>query len=271
MGEIPRGIFFGLSLACALSLLGGASTAASQDRPASRAVTQFLSTALSFEANVGQIEAPVKYMSRGPGYGLFLTPAEAVLVLQRLEEPSQSDSPSVSADTPRTTVREATLRLQFVGTDKQAPQPLGRDRLAAKTHYFLGNNPTEWRTDVPHYGQVVYESLYPGIDLVYYGRGGQLEYDLVVAPGANPDAIELQFQGIDQITLTPDGALRLKTAVGNVLQHQPVIYQELNGVRHEISGSYRLKNGNRVSFDIAAYDTTQSLYIDPVPKLRQLH
>jgi uncharacterized repeat protein (TIGR01451 family) len=111
---------------------------------------------------------------------------------------------------------------------------------------------------------VVYKGLYPGIDLIYYGRDGQLEYDLVVAPGANPHEILLEIQGAEELTLLPEGALSIETSVGEVRQHKPVIYQERDGVKHLIAGAYHLGEANRVSFEIAAYDPTRPLYIDPV-------
>ena len=141
---------------------------------------------------------------------------------------------------------------------------MGRNLLPGQSHYFLGKDSTRWHTHVPHYAEVIYEGLYPGIDLIYYGRGNQLEYDLVVAPGADPQVIELQFEGARKTALMKDGSLRLETAGGELRQHPPVIYQKQDGVKHLITGSYRLTGPNRVSFQIAAYDTSRPLFIDPI-------
>ena len=256
-----RGVIVGLALLWGLILLSGPPTAASLEGPASPTATPFLTTPLSFEANMGQVEAPVTYLARAPGYGVFLTPTEAVLVVQRPTGPVPADG---LASPPPVPLQEATLRLRFLGTTGGTSPPVGRAPLPGQSHYFLGNDPTGWHPHVPHYAQVVYEDLYPGIDLIYYGRAGHLEYDLVVAPGANPHAIELQVEGAETITLTPEGHLRVETAVGEVLQHPPVIYQEYEGVKHRIAGTYRLGGANRVGFALAAYDTTRPLYIDPV-------
>ena len=263
-GGPPRGLTYGLALIWGLMLQGGLLAGASTDVPAPSAPTQFLTTPLSFEANVGQVEAPVHYLSRGPGYGVFLTPTEAVLVVQRPTASAAADSRPGQTAHPPVPLNAATLRLQFVGAQGRTAPPIGRDPLPGQSHYFLGNDPSKWHTQVPHYAQVVYEDLYPGIDLIYYGREGQLEYDLVLAPGANPHDIELQVQGAETLTLTPEGHLRIETAVGEVLQHQPVIYQQKDGMKNFIAGAYRVGEANRVSFVIAAYDATRPLYIDPV-------
>ena len=260
----PQGLTYGLALIWGLMLQGGLLAGASTDVPAPSAPTQFLTTPLSFEANVGQVEAPVHYLSRGPGYGVFLTPTEAVLVVQRPTASVAADSRPGQTAHPPVPLNAATLRLQFVGAQGRTAPPIGRDPLPGQSHYFLGNDPSKWHTQVPHYAQVVYEDLYPGIDLIYYGREGQLEYDLVLAPGANPHDIELQVQGAETLTLTPEGHLRIETAVGEVLQHQPVIYQQKDGMKNFIAGAYRVGEANRVSFVIAAYDATRPLYIDPV-------
>ncbi|MGB6554998.1 MAG: hypothetical protein WBE78_16025, partial [Candidatus Binataceae bacterium] len=141
---------------------------------------------LSFERNDGQTDAQVKFLSRGNGYTLFLTPAESILALRK--------SPKEAA---------AVLRIKMTGANP-APRVEGRetDQLAGRSNYFIGNDPKEWRTNIPSYSRVWYRGVYPGIDLVYYGANQrQLEYDFVVAPGANPDSIGLRFEGAKQLTL----------------------------------------------------------------------
>ena len=262
--ENPLRITIIITLLCCLSWLGWPTMAESQDQSASRVLTPFLKTPLSFEPNVGQVGAQVHYLSRGPGYGVFFTPTETLLVVQRPGSPSQPDRLAVPAATPPAPIDEATLRLRFVGNEVTTPKPIGLHQLPGQSHYFLGNDPTGWHTHVPHYSRVLYEELYPGIDLIYYGRDGQLEYDLVVAPGANPQEILLEIQGAERLTLLPKGDLLIETSVGEVRHHRPVIYQKLDGVKYLIAGGYRLKEGSRVSFEIAAYDPTRPLYIDPV-------
>ncbi len=262
--ENPLRIQIIFTLVCCLSWLGWPPMAESQDLSAPRVGTSFLKTPFSFEPNVGQADGQVRYLSRGPGYGVFLTPTETILVLQRAGSPSQPRSVPVSSTPPHGPIDEATLRLRFIGMEVNPSPPIGLDQLPGQSHYFLGKDPAGWHTQVPHYARVVYKGLYPGIDLIHYGRDGKLEYDLVVAPGANPQEILLEIQGAESLTLLPDGALRIETSVGALRQHQPVIYQESDGVKAMIAGGYRLKEGNRVSFEVAAYDPMRPLYIDPV-------
>ncbi|MBI2877536.1 MAG: SBBP repeat-containing protein, partial [Candidatus Tectomicrobia bacterium] len=145
-----------------------------------------------------------------------------------------------------------------------APQVEGVEPLPGKSHYFIGNDPQKWRTDLPTYARVQYKGVYPGIDLVFYGNQRQLEYDLLVAPGADPKAIRLAFTGADRLSLDAEGNLVLHIARGEILQRAPLIYQEMNGTRERISGRYVLQGKDRVGFEVSAYDPTRPLVIDPV-------
>jgi hypothetical protein len=201
---------------------------------------------LSFEANCGQTPDSVKFVARGPGYTLFLTPDEVVLALRGAEE------------------RQAFLRLRLEGA---APSPhiSGLDPLGCTSNYFIGNDPTRWRTGVPHYARVKYEQVYPGIDVVYYGSQQQLEYDFVIAPGQRPEAITLKFGGARKLDVEIDGSLRVETLSGQVVrQHAPVAYQESEGRRQTLHSSYVLLGDNRIGFEVADYDAALPLVIDPV-------
>jgi hypothetical protein len=210
---------------------------------------------LSFEANQGQTDAQVNFLSRGSGYALFLTPREAVLSLQKPLAPgTAADTQAPPGDV---------LRMQLVG-GHATPQVLGLDELAGKSNYFVGNDPTQWRSNIATYGKVEYREVYPGIDLVYYGNQQQLEYDFVVAPGANPGVITLSFQGTEDLALDAQGNLVLHTAGGDVVEHAPILYQEKEGGRQAIFGQYVVAGKARVGFQVGAYDTSQPLIIDPV-------
>src|SRR6185295_2469207 len=119
----------------------------------------------------------------------------------------------------------------------------GVDELPGKANYFIGNDPSRWRTNVPTYAKVRSNGVYPGIDLVYYGQQRQLEYDFVVAPGADPQKIVLGFEGADAVEIDAHGDLVLHTAGGDVRQHKPVVYQEVDGVRRAIEGAYTRVDG----------------------------
>lgn len=129
-----------------------------------------LSLPLVFEPNQGQTAAAVKFIAHGAGYGLFLTSDEAVLALQAGASKSQHSSNSV-------------IRMRLEGANPSA-RVSGSSPLPGKTSYIIGNDPSKWHRDVPQFGRVEYANVYRGVDLVYYGNQGQLEYDFRVAPGA---------------------------------------------------------------------------------------
>jgi hypothetical protein len=204
---------------------------------------------LSFEANEGQVDGRVKFISRGPGYGLFLTSTEAVLVLRKKSR-AQDEQQDV-------------VRMQLLKANA-APHVEGQDELPGKSNYFIGNDPAKWRAGVANYARVQYRSVYPGIDMVYYGNQRQLEYDFVVAPGADPRRVALGFDGVDALKVDAGGDLVLSTAGGEIRQHKPVVYQEVDGARREVAGNYVLKGASEVGFDVGEYDTSRPLVIDPV-------
>src|SRR5438093_3579644 len=225
---------------------------------------------LSFEANRGQMDSDVKFFSRGSGYGIFITPTEMVLSLgrgsrQETKEPEAlkrnagPNRPSAAADRPR---RTSVLRMKLAGADPK-PQLTGEEELPGKVNYFIGNDPKKWRTNVSTYAKVKYREVYPGIDLVHYGNQRQLEYDFVVAPGADPKAIRLGFEGAETVEIDGRGDLLLHTPEGDVRQHKPVIYQQTDGTRTEVSGNYSLSRKNQVSFEVGEYDQGRPLVIDP--------
>jgi beta-propeller repeat-containing protein len=213
---------------------------------------------LHFEANRGQAHKDVRFLSRGPGYNLYLTANEAVLVLSKPNADVKRDAHSA-----KTQERSLALRMSLVGAARQ-PIVSGIEEQPGKANYFIGRDPAKWRTDVPIYAKVRYENVYPGIDLVYYGNQRQLEYDFVVAPGADPQKIVLSFKGADKLEIGAEGDLVLHAAGGDIRQNKPVIYQKIDGVRREIDGRYVIRPGKRVGFQLAAYDTTRPLIIDPV-------
>jgi len=205
---------------------------------------------LSFEANVGQADPQIDFISRGSGYVLFLTPREAVLSLRAARNDHESASSAV-------------LRMKFVGSEAN-PRVVAHEELPGKVNYLIGKDSKQWRTGVSTYAKVAYENLYPGVDLVYYGNQRQLEYDFVVRPGTDPQIIALSFEGAAELKVDAQGELVLHTGDGELRQRKPVIYQEVDGVRREVDGSYKLKDRNTVGFQLADYDASRPLVIDPV-------
>jgi hypothetical protein len=123
-----------------------------------------------------------------------------------------------------------------------ASQIEGLDELPGKSNYFIGSDPQQWRTGVTNYAKVKYREVYPGVDLVYYGHERQLEYDFILAPGADPKQIKLAFDGAERMRIDSEGNLALSTAAGEARQRKPVIYQEVNGERRSVEGRYKILN-----------------------------
>ena len=203
---------------------------------------------LTFEANQGQADETIDYLARGPGYRLYLKPREALLVTAPVSEIA----------VPSTTVVE----MQLVGA-LPSPKVAGLEAQPGRSHYLFGNDPTKWRTNVPHYAKVKYEEVYPGVDLIYYGKQRQLAYDFVVKPGADPSQIRLSFQGVDKPALDEHGNLLLEAGGQEFHFQKPFIYQVVNGSRQPIGGDYRVSE-DLVGFRVDAYDDSYPLVIDPV-------
>jgi hypothetical protein len=248
------------SLIATVGFTDGSANVDGGSAAAPQVASQYGQLPFGFEANLGQFDSQVDFVARSPGYTTFLTPTEAVFRIQ--ESSNGSDL--------KETVTGAAVRMQIVG-GQEAPRVEGQQKLPGISNYFVGNDPNNWHTNVSSYARVEYSGVYPGIDLVYYGTSDQqLEYDFVVAPGANPNTITLNFAGAETIETNPSGDLILHTAAGEIIQPKPYIYQDINGVRRTVNGSYALSTPHsafgthQVRFDIDAYDTSRPLVIDPI-------
>ena len=156
------------------------------------------------------------------------------------------------------------VRIALKGAAR-APQIIGVDKMAGRSNYFIGNDPKKWHTDVPNYAKVELKNVYPGIDLIYHGSPqGQLEYDFRLAPGADPNAIRLSFRGAGKLALNERGDLIVSVGGSKLVEHAPAIYQESGGVRRTIAGGWRLHGAHEAGFQVAAYDRTRPIVIDPV-------
>jgi uncharacterized protein (TIGR03437 family) len=213
---------------------------------------------IAFEANTGQADREVKFLSQGNGYTLFLKATEAVLWLS---PPAEFE---LTGNGRKNAAKAVVLRTKLVGASP-ATRVVGAEELPGKSNYFIGNDPSKWRTNVPNYAKVEYRDVYPGVRMVYYGSQQQLEYDFVVAPGADPNVIRLAVEGAGKLQLDAQGDLVLNAgddSAGQIRFRKPLLYQEAANGRHEIDGGYALW-GNEVSFSVAAYDPTRPLVIDP--------
>ncbi|MGI8958402.1 MAG: SBBP repeat-containing protein [Bryobacteraceae bacterium] len=206
---------------------------------------------LSFEPNRGQSDKQVDFLAHGTGYSLFLSHAEAVIVLQR------------GSAKPGSQVAGTTLRLRPVDANVSGKvEAFGQ--LLGKSNYFVGTVPERWHTDIPNYFKVRYGNVYPGVDMIYYGNQRQLEYDFVVSSGADPGSISLEFQGASKAQLDRAGNVVMHTAAGELRWHKPVAYQEVNGSRKLVACAYVRQAGQRLGFTLGAYDRAKPLIIDPV-------
>jgi hypothetical protein len=188
---------------------------------------------LSFEPNQGQVDARVKFVARVSGYTLYLTADEAVF--------AGGDG--------------LVQRMKLIGVNRSMQfEPL--ERQPGISNYFIGDDPSKWRINVPNFGRVALRDVYPGIDLVFYGNERQLEYDWVVAPQADPKQIRVKWEGPSQVTKSAQGDLVLSASL---TQQRPVVLQE--GKR--VQGGYRVQ-GREVAFELASYDAAKPIVIDPV-------
>jgi uncharacterized protein YneR len=226
---------------------------------------------LSFEANQGQTDRQVKFLSRGSGYTLYLTPIEAVLVLRPAPARGKRQGASGSDLVPAT---PSVLRMQLLGANPAAPMR-GLDELPGTVNYFVGRDPTKWQTHVPTFAKVKQAQVYPGVDLVYYGNQRQVAFDFLVTPGADPTAIRLSFQGADELKVDEQGNLLLRVNGGEVRLATPHVYQEVQGKQQSVAARYIVEESQnreprtansapvRVGFQVAAYDQSRPLVIDP--------
>jgi hypothetical protein len=208
---------------------------------------------MRFEANRGQTDEAVDFISRGHGYAVFLTSAEAVFVLAQ----------SAGSNPNGTSVQSSVFRMQLCGSNPD-PDVIGVNELPGRTNYFVGSDPSQWRTNIPGYESVRYNRVYSGIDLVYYGQGRQLEYDFVLAPGADAKRIRLCFEGTQRIAIDEYGTLRLSAAGAEILLLKPVAYQDVRGTRQHVDAEYVLAHNREVGFRVGNYDDRLPLVIDPV-------
>jgi uncharacterized protein (TIGR03437 family) len=224
--------------------------------PSQRIAASYGNLPLSFEPNQGQTDAQVRFVARGAGYTVFLSPDSATFRLQHH-----------SSIGPRNRVIEAAVvRMNLVGADPRlSMEP--QEKLSGVTNYLTGNTHAQLPTDLPSYAAIRSNNVYPGIDLVYYGTQGQLEYDFVLAPRADPSLIRMMFSGATPfVDKSGDLVLPLasKERESSIRFHKPVLYQSTGGIRQPVNGRFTVAASHEVSFQVEAYDHNRPLVIDPV-------
>lgn len=224
--------------------------------PGSSVRVSTATASLSFEPNQGQSDRRVKFLSRNDGFALFLSADEAVMKLRpNRKQLASSTEHSAGAS-------GAVLHMKLLGANAAASVS-GERKLEGRSNYLLGNDPAKWRVNVPHYGRVRYQGIYPGIDLVYYGNQGRVEYDFEVAPNADPHQIRLSFSGAEQLQASRSGSVIAQTSVGNVELHAPVVQQLVDGRKRLVPAKFVISD-QRVGFVLGEYDRSKQLVIDPV-------
>lgn len=201
-------------------------------------VEAWLGASVGFEPNTGQAAAEVRYLARTRNFVLYLTDRGTVLAGRNRSQ----------------------LRTTFGGA---LPAPIrGEKRQESVTNYFVGNDPLKWRVGVPNFEQARYAGVYPGIDLVYYGNEGRVEYDWIVAPGADASKIRMDFENAEQIRVDRHGDLVIRMGDGEFRHKRPRMYQDIGGKRVTVAGGWTL-HGNEGRFQVGTYDRTKPLVIDP--------
>lgn len=197
---------------------------------------------IRFEPNRGQADPSAAFVGRAGGTLVFVRDRDLAIALP--------------GETPRL------VHLRWLGAAER-PALGGESEQAARTHYFAGRDAKEWRTGVPGYDKVRARQLYPGVDLVLYGRERALEFDFEIAPGADPAAIRFAVDGADRVTLDGD-ALALAVGAGELRLHAPIAYQESGGERRPVAARYEIGDDGAVRFALGAHDPELALVIDPV-------
>jgi hypothetical protein len=243
-------------IALAVLVLGTSVTLARQAGaiPASIPLPQWGQLPLSFEPNVGQTAPAVQFQVRAPGGTLGFLPTEVALAL-----PAAAGA---------TTATSQLIRLQFLGANS-ATTITGHDELPGKANYLRGQDPAQWKTNVPTYAGVTYTSLYNGINLAYAGTAGVLKGTYTVAAGADATAIRWRYAGASQVQVDAAGNLQITVAgaagqaAHAITEQAPVAWQEIAGARVPVAARYAVAADGAIAFALGAYDRSQALTIDP--------
>ncbi|MEE8577585.1 MAG: SBBP repeat-containing protein, partial [candidate division Zixibacteria bacterium] len=260
-----------LSLFVLASSVLPSQTQSSVDQQLRVSTTESLtSMPLTFTENQGQWDEKVMFRANAGGATMWFTTDGAYYQFTRRvpgDEFQGAPQLAVGSDSfghESDSIETMMIKASFVGANFN-PAMRGEDVLEYKCNYFIGNDPTQWHTDVPSYSAVVYEEVYAGIDLKYYGNGKEMEYDFIVSPGADPSQIMVQYDGAESVSINAEGELVVETRWGEVIERRPVVYQLLNDTRVPVDGRYQLVYDNVFSFSVGDdYDRCLALVIDPV-------
>ena len=226
-----------------------------------------------FLMNQGQADSQVKFLAHGRGSSIFLTPKGLVLSWMRTNPAGAGDGKAAATEAKAEAAPKhsslsnqavlSSLHLELAGANPSVKVE-GIEELPGKTNFLLGQNPHQWIIDVPRFKKIAYQQVYPGVDLVFYGNEGHLEYDIVLSPGADLKQVKLAFRGTGEIGTNRDGDLLMTVGDMEILQRRPVVYQEVDGQRRELHAEYILTGKEEAGIAVEGYDPGQPLVIDPV-------
>jgi hypothetical protein len=217
-------------------------------QPATNSAARLKGLPISFEENHGQVDSQVQFLARAGKATMYFTPAEAVLVL---DSRNSQNKPEISA-----------LRLKWIGANPRL-QMVAENPLPGRINYLIGRDPAQWHTGLPTFARVHYRGLFPGVDAIFYGNKGGIEYDLVLVPGADPAKISFALEGATSMRLANSGDLVLTFRDAEVRQLKPMVYQEINGARRLLPAHYIIHRDKTVGFEIAGFNRNLPMVIDP--------
>jgi hypothetical protein len=241
--------------------LAGADSSLSEEQR-QEAMQSFSAMPFSFVENQGQISDPeVRYVYQGKGANILFTASGPIFQVYQSKTDDSPDHPGDEAQ-PDSAVQAVVFRSSVVGG--REVEPVGVNELPGRVNYLIGNDPSAWHTDLATYATIKYEAILDGIDLYLSGSRALMKYEFHVAPGANPDEIAIQYEGIEGLSIDDAGPLRIRTALGEITDDAPYIYQDIAGARVPIAGAFRLIGQSSYGFEITgSYDATQPLVVDP--------
>ncbi|MEG4078668.1 SBBP repeat-containing protein [Microcoleus sp. Pol8_D6] len=207
---------------------------------------------LSFIANAGQTDPNVKFQVKGAGHSIFFSPNEISFVA--FQQPNEPGNQATNSSIVRSSLANSNPN----------PTISGLEQLPGVANFLLGEDSSQWQTNVPTFNGVVYQNVYQGIDRVFKGTEGQLKSEFLVAPFADPSQIKMNYTGVNDIRLRDDGALILETPLGELIDNAPIVYQDIDGQRVNVPAAYNLLGNGQVNFSLGYFDRTQPLVIDPV-------
>jgi hypothetical protein len=234
---------------------------------------------LYFIQNDGQMDKKVKFYERGSGHTTYFSADGVYLSLVGASRDRLATAPAiyrrknVKAETairPNVPIPTYSVIKLFPLGANENPKIVAEGLQEGKVNYFIGNDPKKWRTNIPTHRDVVYKEVYPGVDMKFYGNNRQMEYDIIIKPGADLSKVKLAYEGIEGLRVTEDGDLEIGLKNGKVLQKRPIVYQEIDGKRVSVQGKFKIypfsnrsPNTLAYGFEIASHEKTHPLVVDP--------